>query len=343
MIHLSSIPQIDPASLELLEAAGFVGADSLAMASVDELTQELAKANKVLRISKSSPMPNEVEAWILAARNLTGIEAEESANAKTRTERADFSSAPFAIPLPARLLVEKQLTVGDIPQGIFLLGASAPTEAKIADPAPVVNYRVASERSGNVQVAETSAPRLDIDTSRIKSTQEFSNESPEKVSSTSTNNNDRVALIRGPLEKTNRGRDPQSRRYIRGVLHNSPYFMRFGAMVTLTLFTVLPIAVVSAALLLLSDQVPKYFAWVPAWLLVFPASLPLLGLAYLIWATGGSCRVCGQKQFVPRVCLKNSKAHYIPYIGYIIPVCIYMILFKWFRCTYCGTPVRLKM
>jgi hypothetical protein len=103
-----------------------------------------------------------------------------------------------------------------------------------------------------------------------------------------------------------------------------------------------PIGVIAGFLLPLSDLLPLYFGWVPTWFLVFPASLPLVGIAYLIWGMGGSCRICGQKQFLPKVCLKNSKAHHIRGLGHIVPVCIHMLLFKWFRCTYCGTPVRLK-
>jgi hypothetical protein len=29
-------------------------------------------------------------------------------------------------------------------------------------------------------------------------------------------------------------------------------------------------------------------------------------------------------------------------IGYIFPLCVHIILFRWFRCTHCGTPIRLK-
>ena len=347
MIQLSQIPLIDPLSLELLEAAGFMNAEALARTGANELIQEIERANKVLRISKTLPSASDANAWILAARDLTELEFEGDGNESDPTDFPqgviDLGSAPFAIPLPARLLVDKQLTVADIPQAVFLGHTSAPTEVKKIEIAPIAHHRVSPERSGNVQVAETSVARLEIDTTRIKSTQDFANESAVKVSRPVPSDSERVALIRGPLEKTNRGRNPRSRRYIRGVLHNRPTFMKIGAVVTLTLLAVLPIAVVSAALLLLSDLFPRNFAWVSKWLLVFPASLPLLAIAYLIWGLGGSCRVCGQKQFVPRVCLKNSKAHRLPFLGYIIPVCLHMILFKWFRCTYCGTPVRLKM
>src|SRR5690606_5162637 len=102
------------------------------------------------------------------------------------------------------------------------------------------------------------------------------------------------------------------RRYIRGVLHSNPASLVLGAIVTLALLVVLPLAIVSGLLLLLSQQMPESFEWVPSWLIVLPVCLPVLGLAYLIWGTRGSCRVCGQKLFMPKNCLKNSKAHRVP-------------------------------
>jgi hypothetical protein len=155
--------------------------------------------------------------------------------------------------------------------------------------------------------------------------------------------NDRIALIRAPRAETNRGRDPESRTYIRGVLHTHPGQMLMGALVTLLLMIDLPLAVLSAILLLLSDQKPETFSWVPKWFLVFPLALPLIGLTFLILGVaGGKCRICTQRQFVPRACRKNAKAHHVPLIGYIIPTALHMLVFCWFRCTYCGTPVRLK-
>ncbi|NJM38132.1 MAG: hypothetical protein HC845_09910 [Akkermansiaceae bacterium] len=118
--------------------------------------------------------------------------------------------------------------------------------------------------------------------------------------------------------------------------------MAVAAILTLTLMAFFPIAIISGILLFCSSELPIYFGWVPKWLILFPLGLPVIGIAYLIWAVKGSCRVCGQKLYYPRMCLKNSKAHHITGLGYVIPVCIHMLLFKWFRCTYCGTPVRLK-
>ena len=90
------------------------------------------------------------------------------------------------------------------------------------------------------------------------------------------------------------------------------------------------------------DEMPDRFGWVPGWLIVFPLLLPLVGICYLIWGLGGSCRVCGQGLFRHSAHLKNKRAHHMPVLGYIFPLCIQILLFHWFRCTHCGTPVRLK-
>ncbi len=111
---------------------------------------------------------------------------------------------------------------------------------------------------------------------------------------------------------------------------------------TIAVMVLVPLSVISAALLFLSREIPATFGWVPSWLLVFPMVLPLAGIAYLIWGVTGSCRICGQKLFVHRAHLKNSRAHRVRGLGYILPLCFHLLVFRWFRCTHCGTPVRLK-
>ena len=348
MTNLRSIPGIGKASLELLEAAGFPDAESLAKAGVDELANELERANRILQISKRAPARGNVQKWIASARDLTGI-VENAAEAVTMPVNHEISpqvismlaNAPFAIPLPAKFLMEQQLAVGDIPAAILLNRYSGDLEVKVDDRVPGLKPGRPVVASNNVKIAETSGTRVELDASRFKSTEALAG-SATRTSGPMVNNDERIALIRGPRVETNKGRDPQSRRYIRGVLHSHPVALSMGALLTLVLGIMLPVGIISAGLLLLSGEVPEHFGWVPKWLLVFPASLPLLGLAWLVWGMHGTCRICGQKLFVPRMCLKNSKAHHIRGLGHIIPVCLHILLFRWFRCTYCGTPVRLK-
>ncbi len=349
MTTLRSIPGIGKSSVELLEAAGFPDAESLAKAGVDELAMELERANRILQIAKRAPARGNVLKWIASARDLTGA-VEDEAVAVTMPVNHEISPqvasmlliAPFAIPLPARLLMEQQLAVGDIPAGILLNRYSGDLEVKVDERVPGLKPGRPALSSSNVKIADTSATRVVIDSSKIKSTETLSGRSPKQAPARPASNDDRIALIRAPRVETNKGRNPQSRHYIRGVLHSHPVSLSLGALLTLTLAVMLPVGVISAGLLLLSTEVPARFGWVPVWLLAFPASLPVLGIAYMIWGMHGSCRICGQKMFVPRMCLKNSKAHHLPGLGHIVPTCLHILLFRWFRCTYCGTPVRLK-
>ena len=349
MTNLSSIPGIAQSSLELLEAAGFSDLESLAKAGLDELAQELIRANTMLQITDFAPARNSVAGWIAAARGLTGMvqDAEGQVTMPVNHEIMPqvarmLANAPFAIPLPAKVLVEQHLSVGDIPPAIFLNRYSGDLEVRVEDRVPMAKTLRPASQSGHVRIAENSGTRMEIDASRIKSTDVLAGAAPRSVIADTAPKDDRVALIRGPRVGTNLGRDPQSRRFIRGVLHSHPLSLGIGAVVTLLLAFLLPMAVISAGLLLLSDQMPLSFTWVPKWLLVFPLGLPVVGFAWLIWGISGSCRICGQKLFVPRMCLKNSKAHHIRWLGHIIPTAAHLLLFRWFRCIYCGTPVRLQ-
>ena len=351
MANLLSISGIGKSSLEFLEAAGFCDQEALAKADVDGLYRELERANGILKIAKRAPAKNTVKSWIDQARTLTGIgdEPEPPAPEPVNYEQnpqviSMLGTAPFAIPLPVRILMDNHLAVPDIPPAILLNHYSGDLDVRVEQRIPQNRTQKTQFASNNnVQIAENvGQQRLDIDTSKIRSTEDMPAPAPRLASTKKTREDERVALIRSPLPETNTGRNPQSRRYIRGVLHTHPKMIITGAVVTLILMVLTPAAMISALLLLLSGEIPKTFGWVPAWLLAIPASLPVFGIAYLIWGMGGSCRICGQKLFMACAHLKNSKAHHVRGLGYVLPLCCHILAFRWFRCTHCGTPVRLK-
>jgi Domain of unknown function (DUF4332) len=350
MSELRSIPGIGKTSFELLEAAGFFDIESLAKAGVEDLVKELERANKILQISKRAPARANLVKWIASARALAGVEEdaprveEMPVNHEISPQVASLLAvAPFAIPLPVKVFVEHSLGVGDIPPGILLNRYCGDLEVRVEERMPgVIPSRPPVPLGTNVMMGDTGTARRGIDVSRIKSTDVLSGGGVRPVTAKPKTDDDRVALIRGPRVETNAGRDPESRFFIRGVMHSHPISLAVGALITLLLIVLLPIGIISSALLLLSSELPEKFAWVPSWLLVFPIALPVLGVCYLVWGLSGSCRICGQRLFVPKVCLKNSKAHHFPGLGHIIPTSFHMLVFKWFRCTYCGTPVRLK-
>jgi hypothetical protein len=370
MANITTIPGIGKSAEELLEVAGFLDIEAIAHAGVDDLVSALEKANSILKISKQTPSRASVEEWVEAAREITGVSAlpvgEEIArhmpvNYEGNAEVAQMlEDSPCAIPLPVKVMVDNKVGVSDIPPAILLNRYSGDLEVRLSDagqsrvstepqepvssqPAAQLEQIDATRSSSNIQRTSVPESRLDIDTSRVKTFEEFSSLPTQRQTRKKTEKeNDRVALLRAPREETNRGKDPNSRFYVKGVLHTHPFSLAFGALVTLILLILLPTAIVSAGLLFVSDQFPGSLPWVPKWLLAFPAALPLFGFVYLVFGVGGKCRICGQRLFWPRHCRKNSKAHHVPGIGHIVPTALHMLTFKWFRCIYCGTPVRLK-
>jgi hypothetical protein len=364
MTDLNSIQGIGKGSCKLLEAAGLLDAAALAKANADELCRELTQANNVLKIVKSTPTLKIIERWIADARKQIGMEDAPVPVADTPVDYEALpqivellAMAPLAIPLPVRQLVENQLAVADIPPAILLNCYSGDLQIRVTDrdatqrAVPLAPMRLGARTatvSHYVHLAEPAQQRIEIDTSRMRSIADLEKVGPRVPLPKNPSNpdavpeNDRVALIRAPLEKTNSGRSPRSRFYVRGVLHTHPLSMAFGAVITLLMAVLLPVSVVISVLLLTASLVPDSLPWVSPWFLVLPCCIPVLGLFYLIYGVGGKCRICNQRVFMPRACLKNTKAHYFHGLGYIIPMSLHMLVFRWFRCTYCGTPVRLK-
>ncbi len=351
-VNLSNIYGIGKTSLELLEATGFHDVESIANAGVDELHRELERANSMLKIAKRNPSRAAVEKWIGMARDVVGEPDEPEEPEVSVLPAVDFerspevapllAAAPLAIPLPSKVLMGSQLKVSEIPAGILLNHYSGDLDVKVEERLPRARQPRQVAASGYVRLADPSAQRLAIDTSKIRSIEDMGEPLLKAPAVKASPANDRVALLRAPRTATNEGRDPESRWYIRGVLHSHPFSLAIGAVMTLLVMLVFPLSMVSVALLFLSAEMPERFAWVPGWLLGIPVTLPLCGIAYLIWGLSGSCRICGQKLFVHRSHLKNSRAHRVKGLGYILPLCFHLLVFRWFRCTHCGTPVRLK-
>ena len=224
--------------------------------------------------------------------------------------------SPFALPLPVEALKENRVKVADIPEGHLLNGYAGDLDVRVS-----ANSPLAKPRGLN---AYRKAPRSE------RSASEWS--SGEKEAS----------LVTTPLPSTNEGRNPGSRRFVRGVLHTHPMHLRMGALATFLILWLVPAGVVSAVLLILSAEMPDQFEWVSPHMIWVPAALVLVGLLYLIFGLSSKCCVCNQKLFIYRAKLKSDKAHHLPGLGYVLPLCIHLILFGWFRCAHCGTPVRLK-
>jgi Domain of unknown function (DUF4332) len=264
-----------------------------------------------------------------------------------------LADAPVAIPISPRMLSTRGIPPAEVKVAALLNSSTGDLQVRANSDAlrkaalpSVKDARIMSAEIGVVKSVEPDAPveRVDIANMKLRSVEEFMGEGPGTRLSSLRNGmeDERIALLRSPRPETNRKAKPGTRRYIRGVLHDKPKRIFFGGMITVILQLLIPLSILAGPLLILQDQKVAAFRNVPVWLLAFPLSLPLFGILFLMVSSRAKCRVCGQRLYVPKHCLKNKKAHYLPYFGYIGSVGLHVMLFKWFNCPLCGTSNRIK-
>ncbi len=264
-----------------------------------------------------------------------------------------LAAAPLAIPIPARTLAEKGISPSEIGVAALLNRASGDLEVQVAVEKPAKaeipdasggNRRAASQQVVQMTDSAPAPGRRGIDAAKVRTIEEAQGDAPpvRASSSKSMMQDERIALLRSPLPGTNKGRKPGSRFYIRGVLHDQPLKVWFGGLFAVLLQISVPLAVLAAPLLILSNERPAGFEWVPKWIIAFPLAVPVLGLLYVLVSARAKCRVCAQRLYVPKQCLKNRKAHHLPLLGHIGALALHVMTFKWFNCTFCGTSIRIK-
>jgi len=366
MVSFQDINGLGEGSAELLEAAGYPSLRELARAELAPLMAELKKANEVLRILKKTPSLSQLERWIEDARVLTGEEPPEvevddpgpvlpkGADDREVNFEADpvviemLGNAPLAVPVPVSLMMESDIGVSDVISGVMLTRVHGDIEIRV-DTRRSKTIRNPLEKrdkqdSKPIEDRTDDEPpvRRRIDVSKIRSIDDLRQSEGAQTAVAPRRERDALDELRTPSAKLNKGKNPKSRSYIRGVLHPKPFSMKLASICTILVILATPLAVLAAGLLLLSVAMPEQFAWVPPWLLAFPLALPVFGLMYLVFGLGIHCRICNQRLFFRRRCHKHMKAHHLPGLGYAFPMALHMLWFKWFRCTYCGTAVRLK-
>lgn len=350
MLKLNEIPGIDSSDAELLDMAGIRDAKHLAEQDLEKLLEKLKRADDILKFPGGVPDEITVDHWINIASEAVAKNKNEfksaalasAVNYEGNEQVAEMlANAPCAIPLPGKFLMEKKIRVSDIPAGLLLNRYSGDLDVRIGNP-EIPSGDVPQPRQASPAEIGQKNPPKNFNPSNLKAIEPNAAPVHRVAKSKQGHEEDRVALIRAPREATNRGKNPKSRRYVRGVLHTHPWHLRLGAFFTLVLMPLMPTAVISVILLLLFRVSPESFPWVPKWLVAFPIALPIIGLGYLFWGFPGKCRICSQKIFTHKRALKHAKAHRLFYLGYIVPLSIHLLLFSWFRCSSCGTPVRLK-
>ncbi len=332
---------LSPPECELLRLAGYENIEDIEQFELNPFIDKVLLTNKIHRVFPTEIPSSTIQAWWHLACNIPMVTHDSAHSALVNFENdleivEMIKNSPFAEPLAARSLAEKNVPVSAIPEAILLTAARGDISVRVTAKSQKHTQAtpLTTAVTSNVNSIALTKKKAKIDLSRVRSL-----EAPAPIE----------PLVQAPLnlisatrEETNQGVSPNSRRYIRGVLHPQPAFFLWGAFFAITTPIAIPLGLAGIVLLLLRDQKPESYLWVPSWIIAFPISVFVLGFLYLCISHNCSCRVCGQKLFVPKNCLKNSKAHRIPFLGSILPIAIHALLFRWFRCTFCGTAIRLK-
>lgn len=306
---------------DLLIAAGFDSLQDIAGADAGQLQRELTKANRFLGICDNEPSLEQVTGWISRSRQcLHQTETDHEVvevSASTRENEGGLEAAAVYFLNPEDL--------EEMGLGPWQFPAARLSNSRHESPVePRQGLRNTLKRGARgAGINEEKLKRIGEDPSLEKKAQRSLPAANSKI---------KVA----PKPETNLGRDGKSRWYIRGVLYPEGFSLWMAAFVVLMCVSLIPLSLVATYFLVFEELAGKIF------LLLVPASLLIFGAYYLGFATKKKCRVCSQRFFVPKSCLKNKKAHRLPLLGYVISVALHMLIFRWFRCAYCGTSIRLK-
>ena len=317
MDDLSNLSGLGKLSIELLETVGIDSLDSLSRGNADELLIEMTKANRILHIRKKAPTTAELLKWIDQAREITGYDPESEVTKLEEIVPA-IEEALVAIPVQGSSLVEKGVKASDVPiiEVIQRPPKGVSSEKNILPKTETDKSAHKEHVVKNVFVPAAKAPVEPLEGSEVTPLKAKERDYRTQAS-----------------EGLNKGKKEHSKRYIRGVLYPQPFKLRLAAFVAVLFFLSMPIAIVGIVMIVQTGII----MWAAA-----PAATILLSLIYLVVAVRMKCRICGQPLYTPKGCLRHIKAHHFPLLGYILPTSIHILFFNWFRCTYCGTSIRLK-
>ena len=199
-----------------------------------------------------------------------------------------------------------------------------PSSSKLAELPP--------KREG-VEIEKEELLKEPLDLSRIVSSEEYNKGKTHAV-----------PLSQG--KKISGGRDPQRKKFLqgtlsrlveRGVVHPLPVRLVISAILLLLSKFFLTALVIIFFVLALTGNIRLVTELIPFFLAFIP-----FGIGFLIVASKARCRVCSCPLFTVRLCRKHQAAHYVPLLGIACSTALHLLFFKWMRCMYCGTAIRLR-
>ncbi len=357
-MNLQDFDHLPPEALELLEASGYTNTSSLFELSFDRICEELAKANSVLEIVDYEVSDDLVSEWLKPIEELSGKglarggRATAIADSFPHVSAAELRAAPLAIPCYEEWVKNNDLRLDELPQGVIHVVSEdsanvvgIPPSIKASDKVPFENNvvlevntigqrstRPVADGARSLYGQESHSVVAPLDKTRIQSMEDYQKKGSNVIVPVTMIEDD---LRRTTKKGTNKGVSLDSRFFIKGVLHPDIPRFKLGSYALLFVHLLVISAVGLLALIFIDKE--KYW-----WAIFSPALLLPALFIFFTFVRSSTCPICTQKLYALKWCLKHRNAHYWPLFGYMLPTCLHALFFKWFRCIFCGTSVRLK-
>lgn len=227
--------------------------------------------------------------------------------------------------------IPEAVPLESIPAGVKKTAPLASTGRSVS---PGVRRVNALPQKRQLLVDEPVETPLPIDTSKFGRMDEF-REGKFKVEPLERVPGERVESAPVPRPKFMDGELPRS--VERGLKHPQPNVVRITAVLLLLTKLLLLATIIICPIAAIAGR-EKFIAI--AWI---PISLFGIGLLFLIFARKCRCRVCSCHFFFVKRCFKHRSAHRIRILGFAGSAALHVLLFRWMRCMYCGTAIRMRI
>jgi len=194
---------------------------------------------------------------------------------------------------------------------------------------------------GSKSVPETSAP---LDMSKV---QTFSSKDPTNIVEPLSHHRlshtpgDGSSEVGKHSPRKIRGGDQTLSRWVRrGVQYPKPvetYFSMLWVLISRVLFYVVMIGT-PLVLITSSGDGSRDALWN---FLAVPVVFIVFSIGHLLIASRTKCKICSCPLLYSRRCHKNKKAHPRFPLGYAGSTALHAVIYRWFRCMYCGTAIQL--
>lgn len=338
MTPLTNIFGVTPESAEILRAAGISAGGQLAREDAVQLHRRLEMIAWQRGRGTRAPALETVEHWILCARTVTPIEEQEAPVPLEAIPEALAMAIPVKPPpppqspawMPPSVRAAQEATGGGGRPLIDHANARPPAAAggetvwRKVDASKYSTIEAYHEGSAGVQPLQRNKP-LAAQLERTAVPPGDEEEEPAPVSR-------RVQRIKSQGAEL-------SRWVKRGVVHTRPVHTWIGAVVSLLWRTSLLAAAAGLTWVFATAEQPSDYT---REILIGLGAMLVLGALQLHFAGRSRCRICSCPVFYSKNCIKNRKAHLIPILGYVASLSLHLVLFRWFRCMYCGTATKLS-